>query len=435
MKFRLCALALAALPTSGFALGFRIVDHGAEATARGGAFVATADNASAVYYNPAAITQLDGVQLLLNCYTINFESSVNPATPGASDLDSKYYWESVGDLFLTWKPGSKSVTSKDGKSTIESKSPFTFGLGFYSPFGLSVEYPDDAVFRTIGYKGRLQFLTTNPVIAYEVTKELSVAVGLTINYSRAKLEQGIGFTAGDAFQLEGEAWGAGMTAGIFWKPTPQHAFGVQYFGPIDMHYHGHARTRVPAFDLNIEPVPGVVVPVPIERTEIEQDMDTTIQFPQTISAGYSFRPTEDWNFEFNIEWTDWDTLDASRVRLSKNPKDPLADRDAAVNFKYESSFLYEFGVTKTFSNGWRASAGYLFSENSVPEQQLNPIVPDSYRNVLSAGVGRRYDRFDWYVSYQYAFGPHRTIDQEGIPTAGIYHAQSHAISITLGYRF
>lgn len=420
MKFRFLALALAAFPLPAFALGFRLVDHGAEATARGGAFVATADNASAIYYNPAAITQLDGVQLLLNAYSVSFESSFNPSTAGASDLDSKYGWETTGDVFLTWKP-------KD--------SPFALGVGFYSPFGLSVEYPEDAVFRTIGQKGKLQFFTANPVIAYQVTKELSVAVGMTINYSRAKLAQGLGYTPGDTFQVEGDGFGAGVTAGIFWKPTPQHAFGLQYFGPVDMHYHGHARTRVPPFELEVEPYRGLKVPVAIGRTEVSQDADVTIQFPQSLSVGYSFRPTEDWNFEADIEWTDWDTVDTSVIHLGKNRKDPMADRDAGINFKYQSSFLYEFGVTKTFAGGWRASAGYLFSENSVPERQFSPLVPDSYRNVLSGGVGRRYEHWDWFLSYQYAFGPHREVDQDRVLTSGTYHAQSHAISFSLGYRF
>ena len=40
--------------------GFRLPDQDAFATARGEAFVATADNPSAIYYNPAGITQIRG---------------------------------------------------------------------------------------------------------------------------------------------------------------------------------------------------------------------------------------------------------------------------------------------------------------------------------------------------------------------------------------
>jgi hypothetical protein len=47
MRIRSLALCFAALPSTVLALGFRVVDHGAEATAKGGAFAATADNPTA----------------------------------------------------------------------------------------------------------------------------------------------------------------------------------------------------------------------------------------------------------------------------------------------------------------------------------------------------------------------------------------------------
>src|SRR5690349_2754441 len=50
-------------PAAVFALGSRIPNQDAEAIGRGNAFVATADDPSAIYYNPAGITQLDGNNL------------------------------------------------------------------------------------------------------------------------------------------------------------------------------------------------------------------------------------------------------------------------------------------------------------------------------------------------------------------------------------
>src|SRR5262245_56879978 len=62
MAFSLLLLAtvLKMWPTPVFGIGFRIPNQDAEAIARGNAFVATADNPSAIYYNPAGITQLEG---------------------------------------------------------------------------------------------------------------------------------------------------------------------------------------------------------------------------------------------------------------------------------------------------------------------------------------------------------------------------------------
>lgn len=410
MKIRTCALFLAALPTSVFALGFRITDHGAEATARGGAFTATADNPSAIYHNPAGITQLTGTQILLNGYTIGLESSVNPATPGG-DVDSSYVWQTVPDSYTVYHP-------KDSRIAL--------GLGFYSPFGFSLEYPDDSAFRTLGKKGAIQTFTANPVMAFKLTDSLSLGVGATLNYSRAKLTRGI-VTKGDEFHLEGSGFAPGVTAGVFWEPSPKHAFGLQYFGPIGMEYSGHARVHIPKFTAQVPVAPGVVLPIKVPKVDTEEDADIKIQFPQTITLGYSYRPTPEWNFEVDVEWTDWDNLNTPTIHLSKNPDVPLV-------FNYESSFLYEFGVTRKFAGGWSASAGYIYSENSVPNESFNPLVPDTNRHVFSAGFGRKYDVWSWYLAYQYAYGPHRRIDQQTVAD-GTYRFQSNALSLSIGYAF
>jgi long-subunit fatty acid transport protein len=78
------------------------------------------------------------------------------------------------------------------------------GLGFFAPFGFANEYPDDAAFRTLAKKGSIQFFTANPVIALKATDTLSIAVGATLNYSRAKLARGI-VTPGDEFEMTGKA--------------------------------------------------------------------------------------------------------------------------------------------------------------------------------------------------------------------------------------
>ena len=59
----------AALNVHGVA--FRLPNQDPEAIARGNAFVATADNPSAIYYNPAGITQLEGHQISAGMYLVS----------------------------------------------------------------------------------------------------------------------------------------------------------------------------------------------------------------------------------------------------------------------------------------------------------------------------------------------------------------------------
>ena len=62
------AIALLCAPSTLYASGLRIFDQSASATGQASAFTAQADDASAVYYNPAGMTQLRGIQSKLVTY-------------------------------------------------------------------------------------------------------------------------------------------------------------------------------------------------------------------------------------------------------------------------------------------------------------------------------------------------------------------------------
>ena len=64
--------------------GFRLASQDAFATARGEAFVATADNPSAIYYNPAGITQLEGNNLRSGIYGIYLDPSLQSPQTAAT---------------------------------------------------------------------------------------------------------------------------------------------------------------------------------------------------------------------------------------------------------------------------------------------------------------------------------------------------------------
>src|SRR5437867_12432011 len=83
-------VALLVCPSIGQATGFRIVDQSAPATGQASAFTAQADDASAVYYNPAGMTQLRRLQVSLGPpltggstpFTRPFPGPHGPRTPG-----------------------------------------------------------------------------------------------------------------------------------------------------------------------------------------------------------------------------------------------------------------------------------------------------------------------------------------------------------------
>ncbi len=90
-------------------LGILIFDQDAAATARGNAFVATADNPSALYYNPAGITQLEGQQLRLGVYSLTYQNDYLSLADVASKSTRAY--EALPQIYYTFSSSKYPVLS------------------------------------------------------------------------------------------------------------------------------------------------------------------------------------------------------------------------------------------------------------------------------------------------------------------------------------
>lgn len=82
------------------ALGIRIADQDPFATARGNAFAATADNPSAIYYNPAGLTQLEGHHFRFGSYAISL--NLQYTSPTGAQFDTKSRVDLVPQLYYAY---------------------------------------------------------------------------------------------------------------------------------------------------------------------------------------------------------------------------------------------------------------------------------------------------------------------------------------------
>ncbi|MBI4327006.1 MAG: outer membrane protein transport protein [Chloroflexi bacterium] len=394
IRYPLCLALVAVWPAALHGLGLRIPNQDAEAIARGNAFAASADNPSAIYYNPAGITQLEGQNFQMGMHVISVNSRYRNRATGA-ETKSKYEMQPVPQFYYTLSPTNSSVS---------------YGVGMYAPYGLGIEWPENSPLRTLSIEGRLMYVTLNPVVAWQIHPTFSLAAGPTVNYAQVKLRQGVA-VAGDEFKFKGDDTDFGFSLGARWQPHPKLAFGVSYHSPTTINFGGKS-----AF------IPAPPTP---EKAHAKTD------FPQFIIGGISYRPTEKWNMEFNIDWTDWDTVDALTFQ-SATPLPPF-------QLNWRGSFLYEIGATRYLAGGYFVSAGYFLSENSVPDRNFNPVVPDTTLHVISFGGGHKGEHWNWALVGQLITGPWRTVSGNvagGPVTAdGEYRFFNYALTSSVGYHF
>lgn len=384
-------LGLAAVPSAVFGLGSRIPNQDAEAIGRGNAFAATADNPSAIYYNPAGISQLEGQNVQIgSLFYLGIDADYE--SPAGARTQNERRVIPVPQVHYVFTPG---------------ELPFSFGLGVYAPFGLGMEWPDDAPFRNAGLKADLTYITINPVVAWKPHPTLSIAAGPTFDYSEAELRQGV-LVSPIQFAFKGHDWAYGFNAGVLWQPLEKWSFGAKYFSATTMDYEGTA-----SFSPSSYPLP----PPMATKTHLE--------FPQIVAGGVSFRPTTNWNFEVDVDWTDWHTVKTADIQGV-----------GSLPLYWESSFFYEFGVTRQLGRGYYVSAGYFFSEASTPNRYYTPLVPDTDLHVGSLGVGYRGNHLTWALAGQIIGGAYRNVNGAVDPSVnGRYKLFTPTVSVSVGYHF
>ena len=398
--------------------GFRLADQDAFATARGGAFVATADNASAVYYNPAGITQLEGLNFRGGLYGIYLNPSFTPPPPGNTNTyHIKNQWAAVPQFFGTYTPNDW---------------PLSFGLGVYAPYGGNLGWPQDTGFRSVAISGSLNYVTINPVVALKLAPGFSIAGGLMVNYADLAMDQGLlrfQRPLTNFFRFEGNGWSLGYNLGLRWQPHEKISLGATFRSTATVRLEGQT-------EFEQQPLRGLY---PATNRVAHADF----KFPLTAVVGISYRPTPKWNLEFDADYTDWSSFGTINL-YQKDPPSGLKTNTPVI-LKWQASSIYEFGVTHYFDNGWRVSAGYAFDQNSVPDAYYSPLAADLDRHFISAGVGFRGKRFDLDLAYQFGYGPAHTVKGShpsstsgrfaGQTADGTYDFISHAVQLTVGMHF
>lgn len=386
--------ALAILAPAAWCSGTRVGFKDAFAMARGNAFVATADNPSAVFYNTAGLARMDGLRASGNLYEVSVSSHYS-GPGGTTSLDEDYH--TIPSFYIAYNPTS---------------DPWACGFGVYAPFGLSTEWPDPSPLRTLSLKAEQKCVTYNISGAWEFSPSLSVGAAVTYNRVDTDISRALGFLAANdllRFQGDGHAWGFNL--GFLWQPAPQHSLGISYSHRFSVSADGTTDT-----------IPLVTGEASSARWE----------FPEVVVAGWSWRPTSDWNAEFDITWTNWNRLDTVTINKASGPIN--------LPFNWESGFFYELGASRRLTGNWFASAGYCFTENSVPDQTYIPAVPDSDRKIYSLGIGYHGDRLSADFAWQYGDGGNRRVTGStpsliGATADGTYDNSLTGFSLSLALRF
>jgi long-chain fatty acid transport protein len=400
---RLC-LALAAagllLSAPAFPSGFQIMSHGARASGMGLAYAGVGGDPTAIFFNPAGIGWMNHFEGYLG---VNFLTRTEGTLEGANPY-----------------PGVGAVEHEeqnwyffpDGYAVLPLTNELNFGVGGFAQYGLGLKWDNPNTTYTgmfISQNAVIQSLDTNAVFSFRLFPQLSIAAGAVYRFSKVQLERNQ--AAVDPFTqavvpvahvklnsdlLENGGWG--WNVGIMIKPVESVSIGAAYRSSIDIDYEGEATfTQRPTGNAVLDAL--VAASLPTGNPPVE----TTIDFPSSINLGVGIQLPAGFLLALEADWTEWSTFESLVITFPT-----LVGRDILRVTDWEDSWAYRVGLEKSFGE-WAVRGGYYYDNTGQPDFDVGPILPDSDRNVYTAGFGYNTERWGFDVAALYIVFKDRAI--------------------------
>ncbi len=391
----LLLVGLMAMASSVNAAGFRLSEQDAKANGMGNSFVAVADNASAVWYNPAAMTELEKTNLSLGTVMV-YPTMEHTNVSGTKDkIENTLHVPPY--LYATHKLNEK----------------WALGFGFNAPFGLSSEWDKtSATTKYVATLSDIKAFNYNLNGAYKVNDRLSFGLGIDYVSLDAKLYQMAAPTM--EMQLSGTGHGWGYNAAAFYKLNEKWNFGASYRSPVKVLIDGTAK---------------------VTNTPKDNDANTKLTLPDTFQVGAGYKVNEKWLVSATADYTDWATYHALKINSAT-----FTGGTTTAYKGWESVWGFHAGTEYKYSDTWKFRAGSFYDLNPVKEKYFETRVPDSDRLAFSIGAGYTKGNIVLDISYTYLMFMERTIhdsvqDLASNTLNGKYNSTAHLPAISVGYKF
>ena len=414
-KITVTILALVISATLAFGSGFSIYEQGAKATSMSGAFVAQANDVTAIFYNPAGITSLGGFQLGLGTTIIMPYASFT----GPNSTDPNLYSTADEQVF----------TPVTFYTSYQINDKMNVGFGFFTPFGLGSNWGEDWAGRYLATESEVQTFFLNPVFAYKVLENLSVAVGFNYVIGNVTLKKAVNFpvTNSEVYSsLEASGSGMGWNIGIQYKPVDKLALGFAYRSNVLLEFEdGDAK-----FDLPVDETDPLY---PIMRNTFPNTKGSSeIELPTFMSIGIAYDFLDNLTAEFDYVLIGWETYDELVVKFD----DPVGgETESIAEKKYENSASFRLGVEYRLNQDFALRGGYMRDNHAVPDEHMEPSLPDGDRDIYNLGFGYKMGALTVDANYMLLFQDDREITNSVHDFNGTYEAISHLYSLSFGYAF
>lgn len=392
-----------------YAGGFRVSLQGVKQFAMAHTSAHTED-ASAAFYNPAAIS---------------FIPARLSVAAGGFGAFSEVNYQNLTTLENV-KTDNPTGTPIYAAITYKIVDKVSVGFSFSTPFGSTIQYPTDWSGRELVTRLALKSFFYQPMISVKLAPWASVGASYIYATGEVDWDKAVTQQGGTLNLQDKKAKGHGMSLGFYFKPDERWEITTAYRSPVNM----KAENGVATFNLP----QSVLANLRVSATG--QDAFTaTLPLVEEYTLGASVWVTPKWKLAADFNYHGWEKyskldLDFANALVGNNP----ADRTVQSTPKnFHNTKTYRVGTEYRFKPSFAGRLGYYYDETPYTDNWFIPETPSFNTHVVTAGLGFKFGGLGVDLAGGYAFPEPRTFTNTYYNFSGQAKAKAYYMGLGLSY--
>jgi long-chain fatty acid transport protein len=421
---------------------------------------AVAEDASTIWFNPAGMSRLPGIQGAIAgdiiCISAKFGDNGGSQPAALQPLG-----DNGGDA------GTCAIVPSFYLAVPINKQ-WAFGLGIGAPFGLKTQYDQDWLGRFQAIRSRVSTVNINPALSWKVSDMWTLGAGVdwqdikatltnNVNYSGALataaqqaaagglippsvippfLAQVGGLQSQAAVNGSDSAWG--WNIGLLFEPDKATRIGAQYRSAIKYTVSGQVNftnPTLPALPPPLAPL-GVLLATGVNQVLASGDVSLALKVPQSWNVSGFHTLNNQWDVMADLQYTGWSSIQSLTIVrstgavLSSTPED------------FRNTWRGSIGANYHYSDQWMFRGGLAYDQSPVRDATRTPRLPDNSRTWIA--IGAQYHatpQLALDLGYTYIFVSNPNINQNEGSTAanglisGSYRNNINVVGLQATYTF
>lgn len=389
--------------------GFRVSLQGVKQLAMAHTSAHTED-ASVAFFNPA------GISFIPNRLSI---------AAGGFGVGTKISYQNIetGEDYSTENPLGTPLYAAVAYKVIDEVS---VGFSFTTPFGSTIQWPQDWTGNEIVDKMQLKSFFFQPMVSFKLADWASFGASYIYAKGSVNWDRSLNQIGGTMNLKDDNATGQGFGLGFYFKPNEKLDVSIAYRSPVDM----EAKNGKVTFNM-----PSYLFPLRGLDTNGQDKFKATLPLVEEYTLGATYKITPKWLVSADFNYTGWSayeslTLDFENALLNPNSTDPTV----IINQKnFRNTRTWRIGTQYQFNDFIAGRLGYYYDESPYNDENFIPETPSFNNNVLTGGIGLNFNKIKIDVSGGYAFMQNRSIKNDHLAFYGQAKAKAFYFGLGLSY--